>query len=194
MGDYVKKLIIGVILIFFTIIFTTYNELILPKQYNTNIHEITNSGSNAQNIKVYLDATFIAGTIKNNDNNSFYVVFGDGVQYIVHMSDKKAYRINKYLLDNPDKSYRIIGVTKEIPNDLEVSGIKFIKKWLDQNHNHENEEHAHDINEDEFYQYFGYVYLDDITDNKLVTIIIYIVGITGLLLVLSYINKKYHIL
>ena len=189
-----KKLIIGSILIFFTISFIIYNELVIPKGYNTNIHEITNSGSKTQNVKVYLDATFIAGTIKNDDNNGFYVVFGDGVQYIVYMSNREAFKINKYLLANPDKSYKIVGITKEIPEDLETSGIKFINKWLDQNHNHEIEEHSHDIKEDEFYQYFGYVYLDNSIKKNLITIFIAIIGITGLLLVLSYINKKYDIL
>ena len=187
-----KSLIIGII---FLLIFI---ELIIYKnvdnnKYKTNIHDITNSGTRKENIKVYLDATFIAGSIKY-DNKNYYVIFGDGVQYLVMIDDKKANEINKYLLDNPEKSYQIRGVTKNIPKGIEENGIKFIKNYLDANHHHsEGEEHSHDITVDEFYHYFGYVYLDTKTNN-LIRIMIYITGIISALFIVNSLNKEYHLL
>lgn len=190
-----KKLIVGIILFVIVIGLVIYHEININSQYQTNLHDITNSGSKTENIKVYLDATYVAGTIKNDDYNSFYVVFGDGVQYLVYMNNKLANKIDKYLLDNPDSSYRIIGITKKIPEELESNGKKFVKKWLDANHSHEHEieEDSHDITTDEFYQYFGYVYMDNNLDNSLI-LIAYITGLISLLLILSVIVKKYHLL
>ena len=188
-----KKLIIGTLFLIVSISLVIYNEVKINNGYYTNIYSITNSESKTENIKVYLEATFIAGTIKNDNNNSFYVVFGDGVQYIVYMNNKLANKINKYLLDNPEKSYKIVGLTKTIPKDLLEPGKKFVKMWLDENHHHDSEEHSHNISNDEFYHYFGYVYLDTNLNNS-INLIIYITGFIGLILVLNFIIKKYHLL
>ena len=186
-----KALIIGIVLISATIGLTIYSEFI---NKNVNIHDITNKGLKKENEKVYLDATFIAGTITNDDKNSFYVIFGDGVQYIVYMNNNEASKINKYLLDNPDGSYKIEGITKLIPTSMEENGKKFVKEWLDNNHTHgeENETHSHDITTDEFYHYFGYVYLDSTSHFDLIKILIYVTGTVGLLFIISFINTKYH--
>lgn len=187
-----KCLIIGIILLLISISLTIYEEFITPR---VNIHEITNTGSKKENAKVYLDTTFVAGTITGDDEKSFYVMFGDGVQYIVYMDNTKANKINKFLLDNPDDSYKIEGTTKLIPNTLEENGIKFVKEWLDHSHNHESiEEHSHEITIDEFYQYFGYVYLDTTNYSNIVKIIIYITGIMSILFIISYVNTKYHLI
>lgn len=187
-----KKIkIIGVILLIISIGLVIYKEFINPP---VNIYTITNSGSEKEDAKVYLNATFVAGTITGNDNDSYYVMFGDGVQYIVHINNAKANKINRYLLDNPDSSYKIRGITKLIPKDMVENGRKFVKEWLDNNHNHSGEEdknHTHDITEDDFYHYFGYVYLEE-ANFDIIKLIIYITGITGLLIVLYAINTKYH--
>ena len=114
-----KSLIIGIILVVISFGLVIYNEFI---DTPINIHELTNTGSKKENTKVYLDATFVAGTITGNNKKSYYVMFGDGVQYIVYIDNKEANKINKYLLDNPDNSYRIEGVTKLIPSDMEENG------------------------------------------------------------------------
>ena len=186
-----KKIIIGIVFLIICIGLTTYYELKLNKNYQTNIHDITNSGASTENVKVYLNATYIAGTIKDD----YYVVFGDGVQYIVYISNKEANKINRYLLDNEEESYRIEGITKLIPSTMEENGKKFVKEWLDHSHNHEGieEEHDHSITTDEFYQYFGYVYLD--TNNfDVIKLIIYITSIIGILSIIYSINIKYHLL
>ena len=189
-----RSLIIGIILIIVCISLTVYKDFINKP---VNINNITNTGLKEENRKVYLDATFVAGTIVLNDDNSFYVMFGDGVQYIVYLSNKEANKINNYLLDNPNDSYHIEGVTKLIPRSLEENGKKFVKEWLDTNHNHdgsEEESHTHNITSEEFYHYFGYVYLDNTYNLSLITIIIYITGITGVLFITNYGNTKYHFL
>ena len=181
-----KVLIIGITLIIITIGLVIYLEIDKP----INIYNITSKGLKEENKKVFLDTTFVAGTITDN----YYVMFGDGVQYIVYIDEKEAVKINKYLLDNPDNSYRIEGITKLIPSDFEINGKKFVKEWLDHSHNHNEEEenHSHDITTNQFYEYFGYVYLDTNINNNLLKIIIYITGITGILFTLYYINTKYH--
>lgn len=184
-----KSLIIGVILLIISIGLIIYSEL-----NKTNIHELTNSGMKIENKKVYLDATFVAGSITNDSNNGFYVIFGDGVQYIVYMKNTLANKINRYLLDNEEESYHIEGVTKLIPKDIEENGIKFVKEWLDHSHNHTNvEEHDHNITIDDFYHYFGYVYLDT-NDFNYIKIIFYVTSIMSILFIISYINTKYHLL
>ena len=181
-----KSLIIGLVLVFICIGLTIYNEFINAR---VNINTITNKGLKEENTKVYLDATFIAGSIKY-DNKDYYVIFGDGVQYLVLIEEKEALKINNYLMDNTEDSYRIIGTTKLIPEGILESGKKFVNNWLDNNHTHE-EEHSHNITDTEFYKYFGYVYLET-TDFELIKIFIYITGITGTIFIISYINTKFH--
>ena len=186
-----KTLIIGIILLVITLGLIIYNEFIKPVP---NIYTITNSGSKVDNAKVYLNATFVAGTITSNDNYSYYVMFGDGVQYIVYMDDVRASKINRYLLDNPESSYKIEGTTKLIPNAMVENGKTFVKEWLDKNHAHEEEpkDHTHDISTDDFYHYFGYVYLDTTNNFSIINVFIYITGIIGLLFVLYFVNNKYN--
>ncbi len=175
--------------------FAIYEEYLKNKN---SIHGIVENRSKEEGINVYLDATYLAGTITNDEKNSYYVIFGDGFQYIVYMSDIDAVNLNKYLLDNPENHKRIYGVTRKIPSDYIEKGIKFANTWLDYNHTHEEDgedDHIHDITEEEFYEYFGYVYLDNtVKSNIIVKIIMYALCITGFLLIFSYINKKYHIM
>ena len=181
-----KSLITGIILIIISLSLVIYSEFINNR---VNINEITNNGLKEENKKVYLNATFIAGTITDN----YYVIFGDGVQYIVYMDNSIANKINRYLLDYEESSYRIEGITKLIPKTLEENGKKFVNEWLVLNHNHDGEEdHSHDITTDEFYHYFGYVYLDSTVSFNLIKIIIYITSITGILFILNNLNSKYH--
>ena len=129
-GDLMKKsLVIGIISLLICFSLTIYGEF----DRGINIHEITNKGLKEENTKVYLDATFVAGSITGNNSESYYVMFGDGVQYIVHMNNKMANKINRYLLDNPESYYKIKGITKLIPETLEENGRKFVKEWLDNN-------------------------------------------------------------
>ena len=189
-----KSLMIGIGLIIFCIVLVVRNEIVKNNIHYTNLHDITNSESKVEGAYVYIDITFVAGSITNENNNGYYVMFSDGVQFIVYISNEKASEINRYLLDNPDNSYKIVGITKLIPTTMEENGKKFVKEWLDNNHNHEGleEEHDHNITTDEFYHYFGYVYMDTNVKMDVVTkIIIYLTGITGALIVLYAINTKY---
>lgn len=188
-----KFLIIGISLVFICLGLTIYNEFINGP---VNLYTITNSGKKVENKKVYLDITFVAGTITDDNENGYYVMFGDGVQYIVYINKVEASKINRYLLDNPEASYRIDGITKLVPTNLEENGKKFVKTWLDNNHNHEEEKveegHTHDITTEEFYHYFGYVYLDVNKGFDIVRLFIYLTGILGLLSIFNYFNTKYH--
>lgn len=189
-----KKLVIGIILLIMGIGLVIYNE------YNenlNNIHDIVNSASKEEGIYAYLDATYIGGMIETSEDNSYYVVFGDGFQYIVYMNNNEAIKLNKYLLDNPESNKRIYGVTKKIPNEYILDGIKFANTWLDNNHTHEDEGEnvKHDITEEQFYEYFGYVYLDNtIKSNIMIEIFIYVICMMGVCFILSYINTKYHLI
>ena len=190
-----KVLIIGITILTICIGLTVYYEVKVNDRID--IYKITNTGLKEENINVYLNATFIAGEIVGDMQNGFYVMFSDGVQFIVYMNNKKAREINDYLLSNPNEVYRVEGVTKEIPNSIEDNGKKFVKAWLDNNHSHENTEqnHSHDITSDDFYHYFGYVYLDSTVNSYcFLKSIIYIIGIIGTLCIFSFLIKKYHIL
>ena len=190
-----KSFIIGIILIVICLALTIYIEFI---KVPTNMHDITNKGSKLEDVYVSLDVTYVAGSITNDGKYSFYVMFGDGVQYIVYMDDIKASKIREYLLDNPENSYKITGITKTIPTSLEENGKKFVKEWLDNNHTHDGSEedsHTHNITTDDFYHYFGYVYFDStVYENMIYKIIIYVSGIMGALFVLYYINNKHHLI
>ena len=180
-----KRMIIGIIFLGICLSLIVYNEL--KNKYNTNIHDVTNSASEEENIKVYLDATFVAGAIEYNNEN-YYVIFGDGVQYFVKISDKKASEISKYLLDNPEKTYKIVGITKTIPRKMEENGIKFVNYYLNALHSDEGFEHS--ITLDEFYHYFGYVYLDATTNNVFIIILISLTGVIGVLFIFDDLVKK----
>ena len=191
-----KGLFIGIGLLVFCVGLTLRNEIVKNNIYYTNMHDITNSGTKLEGVYVSLDVTFVAGTITGNNNYSYYVMFADGVQFIVYMKNSDASKVQKYLLDNPESSYKIHGITKQIPNNLEENGKKFVKEWLDNNHTHDSKEenHSHDITTDEFYHYFGYVFFDTtIYEDIIAKIIIYVTGITGVLLILNYVNRKYHL-
>lgn len=183
-----KYLIIGIILLIISLGLVIYREFINGP---INIYNITNNGLKKDNTKVYLDATFVAGSITGNDDTSYHVMFGDGVQYIVYMNNQKADEIARYLLDNPEKSYHIEGVTKLIPSEIEENGLKFVKEWLDNNHSHVEENHSHNVTIDDFYHYFGYVYLDSTRDFDIIRIVIYLTGIMGILFVMYFVNTKY---
>ena len=78
---------------------------------------------------------------------------------------------------------------------MEENGKKFVKEWLDNNHTHdgsEEENHTHVINTEQFYQYFGYVYLDTTTSFSFIKLIIYLTGIFGVLSIIYYLNTRYH--
>ena len=180
-----KGLYLGIILLVICFTLLIYNELKDKGEYKTNIHEITNSGAKTEGITVYLNASFIAGAIKYEDNN-YYVIFGDGVQYLVLIDDTKANEINKYLLDHPENTYKIKGITKEIPAGIEENGIKFVNNYLNSTHGHE-----HNITVDDFYHYFGYVYLDTFTpSNLLIIILISITGGLGVLMIFGWFVRK----
>ena len=193
-----KRIIIGssLLLLCGLFIYLYNNKLAFFQKNSVNLYEVTNSGSKKENLNAYLEATYIASTLANFDNNSkesFFVVFGSDVQFIVYMNNNEAKKINKYLLDNPNKSYKLLGVTKLIPDSMEEYGKKFVKEWLDINHHHEEEVHSHDISTDDFYHYFGNVYLDTTVNNNsllIYKIVIYVLGISSLLVFISPIIKK----
>ena len=192
-----KSLIMGIILLIVSIGLIIKTEISKKNINYTNIHDITNTGSKLEGVYVSLDATYVAGIIANDKDNSYYVMFGDGVQYIVYINNNKANEVRKYLLDNPDESYKITGITKMIPTSLEEPGKKFVHEWLDRNHTHDEEtkNHSHDITTEEFYEYFGYVYFDTtIYSNILNKVIIIITSLLGIVCVFYYINTKYHLL
>lgn len=161
-----KKNIWWIILLLVAFLLGIYREVLVQKdnQKRVDIQSITKSGAKAFNVDVFLNASFVGGKIANykkDNQRSFYCIFGDDVQYIVYMENSLAININEYLLANPNETKRIIGVTKEIPTSLEAYGKDFVKQWLDNNHEHESgDEHNHVITSEDFYQYFGYVYLD----------------------------------
>ncbi len=187
-----KSFIIGIILIILGFSLLIVNTYLKNKN---DIHNVVESKTKEENIPVYLDATYVAGTITSEEGNSYYVIFGNGYQYIVYMNDENAIKLSKYLLDNPDDSKRIYGVTKEFPSKYVSNGIKFANTWLDNNHTHEEDgedNHVHDITEEQFYEYFGYVYIDNTTrPNIIIDIIIYLIFIIGILFIFYYVNKRY---
>ena len=186
-----KRFYIGIFFLIICFSLIIYNELKDKGEYKTNIYEITNSGAKTEGITVYLNASFIAGSIKYEDNN-YYVIFGDGVQYLVLIDDTKAVEINKYLLEHPENTYKIKGITKEIPTGIEENGIKFVNNYLNSTH---GEDHEHNISIDDFYHYFGYVYLDTYTPNNLIIIIlITITGCIGVLIIFGDIIRRGQIL
>ena len=173
-------------------IFYKEKQIDFINQNRIDIYDITKSGSTASSVDVYVDASYIDGpvaTYENKEEHSFFVVFDKGVQHLLYIKNTDAKEIRNFLLDNPDKTYKIMGVTKSIPTGIEEYGKKFVKEWLDNNHNHSETEgnHSHDITNEEFYEYFGKVYLDATVNGesyyKVITIIIWITGLFGVTII-----------
>ena len=193
-----KELLIGIVFIIIFLGLGIYREIEVANENRVNIYDITSSGGKGEGVKVYLDASYVGGVIANykeNDKESFYAIFDSSVQHIVYMKNSDAKRINDYLLDYPKKTYRIIGITRKMPSNIIPYAKEFTKNWLDINHNHDkNENHSHEINDEEFYEYYGYVYLDATTskyqDVLALNIIFYVTGIIGSVILFDYFYRK----
>lgn len=202
-----KKLILGIILVIVAIslFYIKEKKVSYIDNNRVNIYNITSSGSKMEQVDAYLEATYIAGVVainKNSQQCAYYAVFNNGVQHIVYMKNDDAKKINAFLLDHPDKSYRINGSTKMISKEMEEYGKQFVKEWLDNNHGHSEEvhDHTHEITTEDFYQYFGYIYLDaTINSNSyyqwltIISVVIFLCGFTllGYLLYEKIIKRKY---
>lgn len=197
-NDTKRILIISIILILISALLILYREYKIRKldKNRVELFSITNSGAKATDINAYINATYIEGPIasyKNKDKYGFYVIFDGNVQYLAYMKNSDVKKINRFLIDNPDKTKKIVGETKMLPSDIADYGKEFVKNWLDTNHHHEEiiENHSHDITDEEFYQYFGYIYLDTtISAFKTLTIVIYIFSLLGIMLFFDWIYNK----
>ena len=67
-----KYLIIGIVLLICGIGFAIFDEYL---KNTHDIHDIINSGSKEEGTYAYLDATYIAGTINSEDENSYFVIY-----------------------------------------------------------------------------------------------------------------------
>ena len=193
-----KVIITGISLIILSLIFLFVfwrKEDNLHKQ-SIRLYEITSKGALKEKVNAYIEASYIVTNIANykeDQKNSFFVIFADNVQYLVYMKNKDAKKINDYLLNNPNKTYRLYGVTKKITDDIKEYGKSFLKTYLDNNHQHEKEEeNNHVVTNDDFDHYFGYVYLDCL--GKKNTIYCYLSIIIGLSGVIAFIDYGYLII
>ena len=100
--------------------------------------------------KTYLKIKSISAKIATNKkNNGYYIVSDDKYNYIVLLTDKKANELmNMDLEKNPVKIY---GISKEINNDLKKIVIEKYNNGFDEKDK---------ITIEEYYSYFGDVYLD----------------------------------
>ena len=194
-----KKIIIGIIMIIIGILFLVFREEKYNSEKRTNIFDITSSGAKAYNVKSYIKASYISSILANYRDNKkygFYVVFDEGVQHIVYLKNDIAEKINTYLMNNPEKTYIINGITKKMPNDIYPYAKDFVKEWLDMYHDHEELEdsHSHEIDEKKFYEYFGYIYLDTTvykySDFLIYNIFIYTFIVAGLMFIFEFFYKN----
>lgn len=190
-----KFLIIGIILILLSglSLFFYLNKNGMIKKNSTRLYEITGNGAKTSDVNAYIDASYIVTNIANykkDEKNSFYVIFADNVQFIVYLSNSDAKKINNYLLDNPDKTYRIYGITKKMPSDIKEYGKVFLKTYLDNNHVHE-EKKEHNVTDEDFDKYFGFVYLNCQEKNyQIYYYLTFILEIFGIVMILDYIYLK----
>ncbi len=138
-------------------------------------------------VNIYVTPYMIADY--KNDVNAFYIVYDNNYYSILYMNKKEASKITKEMVDN---GYRIEGVTKAKPNGIEEYGIEFLKKIFESHE--ENDGHNHDVNEEDYEDYFGNIYLDatisKYANYTIYNIIIWLFGIAGTVFLLTPIYGK----
>ncbi len=148
--------------------------------------EINDNVDKLSYVDIYVTPAIIAEY--PSDNNAFYIVYNNNYYCVLYMNKKEASKITKDMVDN---GYRIYGVTKERPKDIEKYGLEFLEKIFASHE--EGDGHNHELNENSYEEYFGTIYLDATVskyeETKTYNYIIYIMSFVIFICILIPISK-----
>ncbi len=156
------------------------------RQDISRLLEINDNIDKLSYVDIYVTPAIIAEY--PSDSNAFYVVYNNNYYSILYMNKKEASKITKDMVDN---GYRIYGVTKERPKDIEKYGLEFLEKIFASHE--EGDGHNHELNENSYEEYFGTIYLDATVSKydgtKIYNYIIYLMSFVIVICILIPISK-----
>ena len=148
--NYFLPIVIGIIISLLidglVICFLCRDSLFLNKKVHLN--KLISSNINKYNKKTYLTIKSISPKIASyNKKSGYYIVSDEKYKYIVLMSDKKVEELKEKDLEN--NPIEINGISRKMNNKLKKIVISKYNSSFDEK-----------ITLDEYYSYFGDVYLD----------------------------------
>lgn len=186
-----KLIILGVISTVILILFLFLRSLEIKKIDSQRedisiLLEINDNVDKLSFVDIYVTPAIIAEY--PSDENAFYIVYNNNYYSVLYMNKKEASKITKDMVDN---GYRIYGVTKERPKDIEKYGLEFLEKIFASHE--EGDGHNHELNENSYEEYFGTIYLDATISKydgtKVYNYIIYLMSFVIFICVLIPVSK-----
>lgn len=185
-----KNLIVRNIIIFFAIIVVAFAFKMWEKQINekvnseaTDLNTLIMAGEENWDKKAYLNINAIPYQFATADgiDESYYIVTDGEYLYIVYMSNSDFDKLNKEEIEQTP--IKVEGITTQIPEEIKQIAIEAYN---------ENMEEEYKIKTDEdFYSYFGNIYLDmSLSENssaimaKYIFILLLVIGGIGFICVL----------
>ena len=155
----IRNIIISILIIFIGVGFKfwqIYIEKEAEKQKKDMNSVIVDRTSDRKNRISYIDNRSVPFqfAVSESTTNSYYFVSDGRYLYIVFMSPKQFEKLDKEYTD--DSKVRIEGITKNIPNDVRSIALEVYNESV-------KEENV--INDNDFENYFGDIYLD-MTESK----------------------------
>ena len=183
-----KYFYIGIFLVILSSTIAIINFNINNKTKYTYLNDIIENKNNQENVNAYLNVTdkpYSFAKYDDEENYAFYIIFDNRYFYIAYLDNFVYEKLNvENLESNPIKIY---GTTTTIPNDVKQIAIEVYNEGLD-------EENKIDIAD--FNNYFGGVYLNNVTLLK-TNITLYLLSLSlliiSLIIIIIFLIKKHHI-
>lgn len=168
-----RRLIITIILVLMTIGFIVWAVIDSQKEYPTPkyLNDVIMEGKNEEGVYSCVNVTAIpyvfAETSTNEMENKYYFIRDDNYFYIAYLDYKTFSSLNhESIEDNP---VAICGVTSLIKSDIKHLAIEVYNRDME----------SEVVNDSNFNNYFGGVYLDVVADVNDITVQICLAIITG---------------
>jgi len=168
--------IIGIAMIIISLVFF-YLSSVQDEKDNENtkyLNDIIGNSDNKTGLKSYLNISWLSDkfAVRDDMTDAFYYAYDGNYYYIVFLSEKKAKELlNMDLKSSPTK---IEGITSSIPNDVKEIVIDDYNSALKDIPLGEGEER---LTKENFYKFFGSVYLDQTQSTSTTSNIYLVVGI-----------------
>ena len=173
-------IVFGVLVIFLTIIFImlSIKHDNLDNENIRYLNDIIEGNEDKVGQKTYVDVESISSSfaVYDDKTDAYYYVYDGHYYYIVYLKEKKYNEISsKDLANNP---YRLEGISREFSSDVMDIAIE------DWNENLSEDEDV--LDESNFYNIFGDVYLDQTSQysetTSMYNVLAFLTGVTGLAL------------
>lgn len=143
------------------------------KKKAVSLHDIIVEGDISENKMVYVNSSEIPYAFAyypDDSSGKFYFLWDENYMYVSFLSESEFNKLNhEDIKNNPSMVY---GVTKNIPDDIKKLALDAYNEAV---------EEEYQINESEFADYFGVIYLDA-TETTVSTVVCIALGIIGLII------------